>query len=97
MCPAVPSVSGASAKRLDHSGSRQPCLVVGKRARIEKQPAIARPPDDGRVGRPQPPRKLVRTELPRIDGTDRPLELEQWKRPAADLGRSPNHAHGGEG
>src|SRR4051794_34597474 len=92
MWPAVPSVSGASVKRLDNSVGCDARLVVGERARIQKQPAVTRAADDRRICGTQPARQLVRAELAGIHGTDRTLQLEQRQRPTTDLRRGANDA-----
>src|SRR3954451_14776492 len=92
MCPAVPSVRGASAKRVDYGLRGDPCLRVSEGPRVEEEPAVARAADDRRICGPQAARKLIGPERARVNGANRTFELEQRQCPSADLGGSTNHA-----
>src|SRR3954465_1025882 len=90
MCPAVPSVSGASAKRVGDRARREVRLVVGERSRVEQQPTVASAANDRRIRASQPPGELVRADVARIDGADGTFELEERQSAAAHLRRSAN-------
>src|SRR3954464_6081828 len=89
-CPAVPSVSGASAKRLDNSRGGEARLVVGERPRVEQQPAVASASDDGWIRGSQPSPEFIRTDIAWIHRAHGPIQFEQRKRAATDLGRRTN-------
>src|SRR4051794_2582758 len=92
MCPALPSVRGASAKRVDHGRGSDGRLVVGERAGVEKEPAVPGAADNGRISQAQPSRQFIGADVTGVDGADGAFELEQRKGAAADLRESADDA-----